>query len=242
VVAPCSTTQEAEEEGQREMDVSEHVAAAVALRQLGYHVTAVPNGVLVSQLIYGTNAPCKLQPTDVVLGVDGKPTPTLGELHTLLGKVKPGAVVTLRIRRGGRLLDVRVRTVDDHGRALVGFAPEQSVHTKLPIPVSIDAGPVGGPSAGLAFTLEVMEKLGHDVVHGHRVAATGEMQLDGSVTPIGGVEQKTYGAREAGVDYFLVPAGANARTARRYAGPLHIIPVTSLSQALHALATLPPAG
>jgi PDZ domain-containing protein len=68
------------------------------------------------------------------------------------------------------------------------------------------------------------------------------MELDGTVAPIGGVEQKTYGAREAKVDVFLVPAGDNYRTALRYAHGLHIIAVKSFPQALHALATLPRKG
>jgi PDZ domain-containing protein len=67
------------------------------------------------------------------------------------------------------------------------------------------------------------------------------MNLDGTVTAIGGVEQKTWGAREAGAQVFLVPVdGGNAKLAKKYAGPdLRIIPVTSIGQALHALATLP---
>ena len=104
----------------------------------------------------------------------------------------------------------------------------------------IDAGNVGGPSAGLAFALQVMEALGHKVDRGYRVAATGEMRLDGSVAAIGGIKQKTFGAREAGADVFLVPvAGDNAADARRYAHGLRIIPVSSFQQALRALATLP---
>ena len=104
--------------------------------------------------------------------------------------------------------------------------------------MSIDAGNVGGPSAGLAFALEVMEKLGRDVDHGHRIAATGEIFPDGSIGPIGGIKQKVIGAREAGVDAFLVPAGENARDARKDAGGLRIIAVYNFQQALHALATL----
>ena len=73
-----------------------------------------------------------------------------------------------------------------------------------------------------------------------KVVATGEMELDGTVGPIGGVKQKTYGARRAGADVFLVPAGENAAEARRYAGNLRIIPVESFQQALSALSTLPP--
>jgi PDZ domain-containing protein len=142
------------------------------------------------------------------------------------------------VRRGGKLLTVPVRTVDANGRALVGFVPAQSATIKLPVHVAIDTQGIGGPSAGLAFALEVMQKLGHNVLHGHKVAATGEIELNGGVGPIGGVKQKTFGVRQAGADVFLVPAGQNARDARRYAGPLRIIPVRSFDQALHALATL----
>jgi PDZ domain-containing protein len=106
--------------------------------------------------------------------------------------------------------------------------------------VSIDAGNVGGPSAGLAFALEVMEKLGRRVDRGYKVAATGQIDLNGAVTPIGGVRQKIFDAREADVDVFLVPAGENARIAQSYAHGIRVIPVKSFQQALHALATLPP--
>jgi PDZ domain-containing protein len=241
IVPPCASAAQAEQAALEEMTFSQRVAAAVALRKLGYHVVVKPTGVVVSQLIARTHAPCNLQPMDAVVAVDGTPTPTVDSLHAALGHVEPGAVVKLRVRRGGRTLTVPVQTVDVGGQALVGFVPDQSATIKLPIHVAIDASGIGGPSAGLAFALEVMRKLGRNVLHGHKVAATGEMRLNGEVGPIGGIKQKTYGAREAGADVFLVPAGQNARDARKYAGPVRIIPVRSLDQALHALATLPPA-
>jgi PDZ domain-containing protein len=239
IVPPCASAAQAEAAQLQQMTFSQRVAGAVALRKLGYHVVVKPTGVVVSQLIAGTHAPCNLQPMDVVVSVDGKPTPTAASLHDALGHVQPGAVVKLRVLRGGRTLTVPVRTVEEGGRALVGFVPDQSARIKLPIHVAIDTSGIGGPSAGLAFTLEVMQKLGRNVLHGHRVAATGEMELNGEVAPIGGIKQKTYGVRQAGADVFLVPAGQNARDARRYAGPVRIIPVHNLGQALHALATLP---
>ncbi|HEX6952990.1 MAG TPA: S16 family serine protease [Gaiellaceae bacterium] len=247
IVPPCVSGAQAAAADQQQMAFSQRVAAVVALRKLGYHVVVKPTGVTVEQLIPGTHAPCNLQLRDVVVAVNGTPTPTEEALHAALARVTPGAVVKLRVRRGGRTLTVpvrTVRTVDAEGRehALVGFAPNQSAIIKLPLRVSIDAGNVGGPSAGLAFALELMQQLGRDVTHGRRVAATGEIELNGAVFPIGGVKQKTYGARQAGADVFLVPAGKNARDARRYAGPLRIIPVRSLDQALHALATLPSVG
>lgn len=244
VVPPCSTDRQAIQAQLQEMAFSQRVAATVALRRLGYHVRVHATGVVVSQLIAGTNAPCKLQPMDIIVAVDGTSTPTTTDLHRVLEHVEPGEVVALRIRRAGRLLTVRVKTVDvGSGQALVGFAPEQAATFKLPVRVSIDAGNVGGPSAGLAFALEVMQKLGRNVTHGYKVAATGEMELDGTVAPIGGVRQKVVDAHKADVDVLLVPAGENAKTARRYADShLRVIPVRTFGQALRALATLPKAG
>jgi PDZ domain-containing protein len=239
IVAPCASAAQADAAALQEMAFSQRVAAAVALRKLHYHVVVKPTGVVVSQVIGGTHAPCNLQPMDIVVAVDGRPTPTETALHNALGRVEPGDVVKLRVRRGGKLLTVPIRTVDDQGRALIGFVPDQSAKIKVPIHVAIDTSGIGGPSAGLAFALEVMQKLGSNLLHGHRVAATGQMELNGAVAPIGGVKQKTLGAREAGADVFLVPAGQNARDARRYAGPVRIIPVHTFDQALHALATLP---
>jgi PDZ domain-containing protein len=240
LIPPGSNNQAFIDAELRQMVMSQQVAAAVALRYLGYHVVVRPNGVLVNQIILGTDAAGKLQPTDVIVGVNGKPTPTILALRAAMASVKPRQTVTLRITRGKKTLTEQVRTMNEGGRPLIGFAPAQSAEIKLPIKVAIDSGDIGGPSAGLAFTLEVMRKLGHDVTHGYRVAATGEINLDGSVSPIGGVEQKTYGVREAGAQVFLVPAGGNARTAEKFAGPdLRVIPVTSFKQALDALAALP---
>jgi PDZ domain-containing protein len=139
------------------------------------------------------------------------------------------------------LRKVRLKTAvnpEDAARAIIGVLVEPAAEITLPFDVSIDSGDIGGPSAGLAFALDVMEKLGRDVDHGHKVAATGELALDGSVIRIGGIKQKTIGARQAGVDVFLVPA-ENAADARRYASGLRVIPVKTFEQALGTLATLP---
>jgi Lon-like protease len=227
----------------REMKISERVAAAVALRRLGYQVVARPAGVLVDAIEIGSHAEGKLAPADVIVTVNGVATSTIRQLLGAMGRVRPGSFVSLGIRRGTSRLTFRIRTIPDPAqpsRALVGFQPEQAADIRLPVPVRIDAGGVGGPSAGLAFALEVMEKLGRNVDRGYRVAATGQMELDGTVAPIGGVKQKTFGARAAGADVFLVPAaGDNAAEARRYAHGLRIIAVQSFPQALRALATLP---
>jgi PDZ domain-containing protein len=244
IVPPGVSDQAAQQADLRAMAISQKVAAAVALRRLGYKVVVRPSGVIVAELESTSNAAGKVQSGDVIVSVNGSPTQTITQLRTAMAKIKPGGVVSLAIVRGSQHLIENVKTMPDptnKNRAIVGFAPEQAAQIKLPIKVRIDTGNVGGPSAGLAFALEVMEKLGHDVDHGYRVAATGEIELNGAVTAIGGVKQKTVGAHATGVDVFLVPvAGDNAREAQRYAHGLRIIPVKSFAQALHALATLPP--
>jgi Lon-like protease len=135
---------------------------------------------------------------------------------------------------------IRVGTIKGgHGRPVIWIFVDQATQVKLPISVRIDAGSIGGPSAGLAFALDVLEELGRDVDRGHRVAATGELEPDGSVEAIGGMKQKMIGARRAKVDVFLVPAGDNAEVARKYAGPVRVLAVESFRQALQMLATLP---
>ena len=151
------------------------------------------------------------------------------------------------VRRGGKLHRVEVKTIPDPqepSRPIIGVisscVSQTFTKVKLPVPVNIDLGQVGGPSAGLAFALDVVEELGRDIDKGYKVAASGEICADGTVVAVGGLKQKTIGARRAGIDVFLVPAGENTAEARRYAGDMRIIPVNSFRQALRALATLPP--
>ena len=241
---PGVSDKERRTEDLREMAQSQDVAAAVALKYLGYHVTIHRTGALIADVIPGTPAAkAHLEPTDVIVSVDGHPVRERTDLRPLIEKHRPGDTVRLDVRTPKGLRRFRVGTVANPshgGKAAIGIFTEQAGRVKLPFPVKIDAGSIGGPSAGLAFALEVVEELGHDVDHGYRVAATGEINLDGSVGSIGGVKQKILGVREAKVDVFLVPAGDNAKEARNHAGGVRVIPVKSFRQALHALATLPP--
>jgi len=104
--------------------------------------------------------------------------------------------------------------------------------------ICIDPGNVGGPSAGLAFTLGILERFSRsDLTHGHRIAVTGTIALDGSVGAIGGVKQKAIGARWAGAPYFILPA-ANLDEAPPYAAGLTLVPVATVDQAVAFLKTL----
>jgi PDZ domain-containing protein len=242
LVPPGSDFRERRRQNLRQMDRSEQVAAAVALRELGYDVDAEPDGALVVAVTPGAPAAGKLDATDVIVAVDGAAVRTPDDLRRLMTRHEPGDTVRLRVRAGGATRVVEVGTVESQeepGRPIVGIQVEQFAEIELPISVEIDLGGVGGPSAGLAFALDVVEEVRGNVDRGLRVAVTGELALDGSVAPIGGVKQKVIGARRSRADVFLVPAGDNAAEARRHAGDLRIIPVESFGQALRVLATLP---
>ena len=229
------------------MSLSQKVGAAVALENLGYAVKLESPGMVIEAVDPHGPSAGKLRPQDVVVSVDGRPTPSVAELRRTVRRHMPGDQVQLTVRRGRKLRRVDVKTIpdpQDRARPIIGVisscVSQTFTKVKLPIGVHIDLGQVGGPSAGLAFALDVVEELGRNADHGYKVAASGEICADGTVVPVGGLKQKTIGARRAGVDVFVVPAGENTQEARRYAGGMRIIPVHSFRQALHALSTLPP--
>ncbi|MDQ3065885.1 MAG: PDZ domain-containing protein [Actinomycetota bacterium] len=242
LVPPGSNFGERRQQNLRQMDRSQEVAAAVALRELGKVVGAEPEGALIVAVAPDAPAAGKLDPTEVIVGVDGEAVRTPDDLRRLIATREPGETVKLRVRDGDDTRVVEVATIEspqEAGRPVVGIQVEQFADIRLPLDVDIDLGAVGGPSAGLAFALDIIEELRGNVDRGLKVAVTGELELDGGVLPIGGIKQKTIGARRIGADVFLVPAGDNATDARRVAGDLRIIPVESFDQALRALATLP---
>ena len=243
------------EEGQNEvsrrrcelaaMKKSQEYATAVALRELDYRIPTKLLGVAVEGTFPGYPAAGKLRSCDWIRVVDGTPVRRAQQVTRALSAKKPGQLVRLRIEREGEASTVVLRAARDprprqRNRAFVGVSVTDVFQVaEAPVDVEIDLGQVGGPSAGLAFALQVMEEFGEGVDRGYQLAATGEIFLDGSVSRVGGIKQKTIGARRSGMDLFLVP-GENAREARRYAKGLRVVPVDSFQQALRVLATLPP--
>jgi PDZ domain-containing protein len=242
VIAPGETFRERIAEARVEMNRSERIAAAVALRAAGLGVEATPRGVLIESVAVDVPAARSLESGDVIVEAAGRRVLTTDALRSAVESFRPGQSVRLRLKRHGKVVERTVRTVpapEDGGRAIIGIRVSQDAKISLPVDVEIELDGVGGPSAGLPFALEIYQKLGNDVDRGYKVAATGEIELDGSVVSVGGIKQKTFGVRAAEADVFLVPAGENATTARRYAGSMRVIPVESFQQALHALQTLP---
>ncbi|MEO7430334.1 MAG: S16 family serine protease [Acidimicrobiales bacterium] len=228
------------------MDNSKLVAITVALEHLGHKVPIRTTGTVVRQIVKGSPADGVLRLDDVVVAVDRQSVDQPGKIGTLLQPGGPGAQHTLSVERpaGSRTTrDVTIATIaapDDPTRAVIGIAPEDRiVGFDFPIDVTIDSGNVGGPSAGLAFTLAVLDVLTPgEITGGHRVAVTGTMALDGTVGPVGGAAQKAITVRDAGYEVFLVPSDELAEVRATVGDDLKVIAVDTLAEALDALGSL----
>ncbi len=244
VIPPGHDDADLGRQGRILMQGSQQNAAVVAERALG---KTVPIRRLAKIAAFGPNSPAEragLKEGDEIVEARGRTVRDLDDLRKALEGVRPGERVALGFRRGDARQTVEVTTApnpDDPRRAVLGvvIAPAEA---KLPIPVKYSTQGVGGPSAGLGFALEIYSALsGRSVVRGHRVAVTGEIGMDGTVSPIGGIKQKTFGAAEAGADVFVVPED-NAAEARRWARDgLRIVAVGTFAEALDALEDLPAA-
>jgi len=233
-------------QGDLQMSQAEASAKTAALRHLGYSVTATPVGAVIAGTFEGTPAYGVLDVGDVVTALDGKPTPTALALTQALAPHHSGQTVTFTVRKGGTAapgpvpLTLKRTTVQIGGRTAtldVGIMPQDQVAYTYPFPISIAVTNIGGPSAGLAMTLGVIDTLsGGQLTGGHTVAATGTMDPDGQVGDVGGVAQKTVAVEDAGATIFLVPPGEYADARSKMRPGLKIYPVSTLDQALRVLA------
>ena len=240
------------------MRTSSQVAQYVALRALGYEDARIlPGNVVVNDLVCleeGTTGCARYAPADDVLDrgdrlvtANGVPLATVDDLVAELADREAGDTIELEIERPGegrRTVEVElIASPDDPSRAIIGFIPFDTATVELPFEIDIDTGSIGGPSAGLAFTLTLIDELSAgDLTGGADVAVTGEINLDGTVGAIGGLAQKVSAVRQVGVDYFLVPTAQGPEQierARQIAGDdVEIIPVATLDEALAALEKL----
>lgn len=227
----------------QEMDTSKQLAAVVALRRLGYTVAEQGKGGLVVQVEKGTPAHGRLAQGDVVTGIDGRPTLLSQEVVEGIRLHAPGEPVrldVLGVKGTTRVEEITLGRRPDSGEGYLGVV----LNTKeqkfdFPFDVVIDSGTIGGPSAGLAFTLGVLDRLSMgELTGGRKVAATGTIDVDGHVGDVGGVVQKTAAVRAAGAQVFFVPV-AEYDAAVAHAGPkLEVVKVDTLDDAIAALARL----
>jgi PDZ domain-containing protein len=253
IVPPGSSPQEVAEQAYNMLEESEATAAAVALQLAGYDATITGNGVRVVDILPDSPSRALLQPDDVIVGVNGTAVGTAAELIEQLSNREAGSTVQLQVERAADdAADDKVHTlrveaplmppVEPGGPPRIGIRVETAgFSVELPFPVRIVPQKiVGGPSAGLMFTLAIYNLLTpEDLTGGRTIAGTGTISPDGTVGPIGGVAQKVVGAEVAGADYFLSPP-ENYAAAVAAARTIEVVQVATAAEAIAFLQSLPP--
>lgn len=229
---------------------SKQVAEYVAARLLGLPAEFVPGPAVVSELICDddplpTSACRVLEVGDTIVAIDGQPTPVLSDVPELLEGRMPGEEVTLTVTPYRSVTEEQRRITlvapdDGSDRAIIGFRPADTRRVELPFDIDIDTNQIGGPSAGLAFTLALIDELSPGSLTGSvRVAATGTIAEDGTVGAVGAVRQKAVAVERAGADVFLVPSDTDpdelAAIRRSLGESLQIIEVSTILEALDVL-------
>ena len=238
ICPPGDTAQQVQQENEREMTQSQRDAVTAALLQLGYKPSS--QHVIVADLTSGLPAEKVLANGDVIDTIDGQKVTGVAKLHDLINARPVGSTLDVGIRRGGKARTVKITTVrstDGTNRPLIGIEPDLSASfDKVSVKIGLDPADVGGPSAGLAFTLGIIDKLTPGSLTGGRtVACTGTINGLGLVGPIGGIQQKIAGAVRAGATVFLAPS-SECEDARAVAPKsLVIVKVDTLKTAVSAL-------
>ena len=236
IYPPDLTAQEIQEENVALMSQSQLGAAVVALRATGVEV---PEQVKVGQIIKDAPAAEALEVDDHILSVDGTAIENPEDVRVALQEYEPGETVPFTLIRGDEEIEVDVPTGESDPDPLDPEAPPRTIigvflasDFDLPYEVTIDAGNVGGPSAGMMFSLAIYDKITPgELTGGKRFAGTGTINSDGTVGGIGGIVQKMHAAEDEGVDYFLAPAANCAQVVGRIPGDLEVIKIENFTQA-----------
>lgn len=223
------------------MDDSQDIATRVALDRLGHDVI-VEAGALIQEVLVGSGSDGRLEPGDIVLEAEGQSILSSPELVDVIQALRPGDTIHLVVERTAAMGDSEIRDVEivlgeSEGRPQMGVAVSTWLDlVDLPFDVGIDTASVGGPSAGFALTLAILDLLTEgELTGGGDIATTGTIDVFGNIGPIGGAEQKAHAVRRAGIDLFLVPT-VNFQEALDGAGDdLEVVAVDTLEDALDIL-------
>ena len=231
-VFPDGQTQEqSDEESAQDMQVSQQDAVAAALTELGIDYAST---VTVGSVTADSPADGVLEPGDELLAVGGTEVTTDTELRAAITEAGVGVPVAVEIRRDGVDTEVTLTPVAlsaSDPRPIVGVVPE--VAYDFPFDVDIRLQDVGGPSAGMMFSVGIYDKLTPGALTGgEHIAGTGTIAADGTVGAIGGIRQKMFGARDAGATWFLAPESNCDEVVEGIPDGLTVFAVSTLDQAI----------
>jgi PDZ domain-containing protein len=236
------------------MQSSQHAATIVAYREADKEIEITNKGVFITGIISGMPAAELLEIGDLITGVNGKEIKTAEELVERLKKFQANDKVVLTVVRDSEEENVSIQLKsfpdtlinnDGEERAGIGITyPVTYTEIETNPKLKIDTNQIGGPSAGLMFTLEIYNQLTEtDWTKGYQIAGTGTMNEKGEVGPIGGIKQKVVAADNAEADLFFAPVSAdNYKDAKEAVDDINtemkIVPVKTFKDALNYLKDL----
>ena len=220
------------------MSTSQQGAVAVALDALDIEYEPA---VLVAGVEEEGPADGTLEPGDVIVSVGGETAADLEGFRTLIRAADPAGPVAMTVRRDGEELELEVPAEEVDGTARLGIVLSDGY--EFPFEVDLAVGDIGGPSAGMIFSLAVYDELTPGALTGgESIAGTGTIAADGAVGAIGGIRQKLVGASDTGADFFLAPA-ANCQEVVGYEPDgLEVVAVETFDQAVEATETIAETG
>lgn len=239
VYPPDKSKEDVDKDNSSDFELSEDSAEHAALGYLRY-----PQALTVEAVNDPGPAAGKLVAGDAVDAINGTRITSLDQFQSLLKDSRPGQQVIIDFRRKNAApgaVTITLGANPDRDYGYLGAALRQAPWA--PFTIDFNLADIGGPSAGLMFSLAVVDKLTDGDLAGPRfVAGTGTITPDGQVGPIGGILHKMRAAREAGATVFLVPAG-NCDEARSGSDDgLQLVKVQTLGQAVDALRTISAGG
>ena len=233
IYPPDRSEEQVEEQNAEEFKSSQYSAVTVALRELGY-----PVQTFVTEVTKDGPSTGVLQKDDVITTVDGTPVSSPDKLTQLIQAKPSGTALTIGYTRAGKAAEAKITTKAADGSSTPRIGVSIDKKQPHPFEVEIDLDEIGGPSAGLMFTLGIIDKLKpEDLTGGKIIAGTGTIDDEGNVGPIGGIPQKLVGAKQAGAQLFLVPADNCAEAMRNAVDGLPMAEVATDKDALTALQT-----
>nr|WP_152822134.1 MULTISPECIES: PDZ domain-containing protein [unclassified Corynebacterium] len=232
IFPPGSTPEQVQESNQAAFSASEANATVAALNHLGLPLEVTAVGVIPQSPASGS-----LREGDVIEAVDDTPVDRPGQVRDLIGRRAPGEEVTVAVRRGDEQLRVPLALGEDPqepGRARLGVL--MGSESTDGVSVEYNLSDIGGPSAGLIFSLAVVDKLSEgELTGGKFVAGTGTIAEDGTVGPIGGIKHKVRAASQLGAELFLAPTSNCREALSGNAGDTVIAAVDTLDDAIAAM-------
>jgi PDZ domain-containing protein len=227
-----TTTEQNRQEGAVEMVSSQDAAIAVALDELGYDVKPAIEVLSVND---GAPADGKLEVRDIFLAVNGAKVASTDDVIKAVQEAPAGQPVDFLVRRDGKQTRVSVTPTTTDGKPTIGI--QFGTGYEFPFQVSVNIDPnIGGPSAGLMFSLGIYDTLTPgSLTGGEVIAGTGTLDGTGKVGPIGGIQQKIVGARDAGAQLFMVPPDNCADAEGAPNGDMRLVKATTMHSAVQSI-------